>query len=185
MAGRFGDVFKFTLFKVGNYVPIRGVASVAADLGIPGGEYVLDALTPTSSAAASKPAAPEARQPSSINPRFSAWARSDTVEHDEPATNSPPSYREELSSVMGTVFGERQCLMKLACLSGRRLSAVKGASAVTMILATVANVMPEVLQEPYQALKNSIMYTDDCQQYECHDEVHSDSDNGATGHQET
>jgi len=54
--------------------------------------------------------------------------------------------------------------MKLACLSGRRLSAVKGASAVTMILATVAGVMPEGLQEPYQALKNSIMYTDDCQQ---------------------
>ena len=185
MAGRFGDVFKFTLFKVGNYVPIRGVASVAADLGIPGGEYVLEALTPTSNSAASKAAAPEPRQPSSINPRFSAWARSDTVEHDEPPPPppTPPSYREELSSVMGTVFGERQCLMKLACLSGRRLSAVKGASAVTMILATVANVMPEALQEPYQALKNSIMYTDDCQQYECHDEVHTDTE--APEHQET
>lgn len=174
-------MFKFTLFKVGNYVPIRGVASVAADLGIPGGEYVLEALTPTSKSAPSKAAAPESRQPSSINPRFAAWARADTVEHDDQPPPTPPSYREELSSVMGTVFGERQCLMKLACLSGRRLSAVKGASAVTMILATVANVMPEVLQEPYQALKNSIMYTDDCQQYECHDEVHTE----VPQHQET
>jgi hypothetical protein len=51
---------------------------------------------------------------------------------------------------MGTMFGEKQCLMKLACLSGKRLSAVKGASAVTMILSTVAGVMPDALHDPYQ-----------------------------------
>ena len=166
-----------TLYKVGNYVPIRGVASVAADLGFPGGEYVMDALTPSSNplAATQKSKAsenPEPRHPTSIKPRVSAWARAGIYqeEHPETATQSPPSYREEVSSLMGTMFGERQCLMKLACLSGRRLSAVRGASAVTMILSTVAGVMPESLQEPYQALKNSIMYTDECQQYQCHDQ---------------
>ena len=169
------------LHKLGNYLPLRGVASVAADLGVPGGDFILEALTPMPSQPSAQSSASiyaptqtsEPRQGTSaaaINPRFSAWARSDTVEDQEPTPPPPPSYREEVSSIMGTMFGEKQCLMKLACLSGKHLSAVKGASALTMVLSTVAGVMPESMQDPYHALKNSIMYTDDCQQYQCGDE---------------
>jgi hypothetical protein len=61
VTGRFGDMFRGALFKVGNYVPIRGVASVAADFGIPGGEFVLEALTPTSSPPAPKTPSVEPR----------------------------------------------------------------------------------------------------------------------------
>ena len=167
------------MHKLGNYLPLRGVASVASDLGVPGGDFILEALTPMPSQPSAQPTgsifAPtqttEPRQGNSgpsINPRFAAWDRADTVE-DQEATVPPPSYREEVSSIMGTMFGEKQCLMKLACLSGKRLSAVKGASALTMVLSTVAGVMPESMQDPYQALRNSIMYTDDCQQYQCGD----------------
>ena len=149
-----------------------------SDLGIPGGEFVMDALTPSSS-----PVVPQAsdfndhetRQANSapINPRFAAWARSDT-DSDPESPPTPPSYREEVSSIMGSMFGEKQCLMKLACLSGKRLSAVKGASALTMVLSTVAGVMPEALHDPYWALRNSIMYTDDCQQYLCNESGNSE-----------
>ena len=107
---------------------------------------------------------------------LSIQSRSDVVDDQEPPVSStpPPSYREEVSSIMGTMFGEKQCLMKLACLSGKRLSAVKGASALTMVLSTVAGVMPEALQDPYQALRNSIMYTDDCQQSQCSEAVNGE-----------
>lgn len=155
-----------------------------ADLGIPGGDFVMEALTPSSTPAAVPQASdfkstvfndPEPRQPNSaaINPRFAAWARSDTAP-DQESPPTPPSYREEVSSLMGSMFGEKQCLMKLACLSGKRLSAVKGASALTMVLSTVAGVMPEALHDPYWALRNSIMYTDDCQQYLCNESGNSE-----------
>ncbi len=90
LTGHLSDVFKIVLHKLGNYLPIRGVASIAADLGIPGGEFVMDALTSNDSPPAAtvtdfKPTlftpvrnTVENRQPNSavsINPRFSAWAR--------------------------------------------------------------------------------------------------------------
>jgi len=77
---------------------------------------------------------------------------------------------------MGAMYGEKQCMLKLACLSGKRLSTIRGASALTMFLSTVAGEMPDGLQDPYTALRNSIMYTDDCSQYACNKELSQNSE---------
>jgi len=102
-------------------------------------------------------------------------ARSNTVL--DPLTTTlppPPSFREEVSSLVGTMYGEKECMKKLACLSGKRLSNIRGTWAITVGLTTMGGMMPESLQDPYNALKNSIMYTDDCSQYQCREEANTD-----------
>jgi hypothetical protein len=102
-------------------------------------------------------------------------ARSDAAEDPLTTTAAPlPSFREEVSSLMGSVYGEKECVKKLACLSGKRLSNIRGSWAITVGLTSVAGMMPESLQDPYNALKNSIMYTDDCSQYQCREEPNTD-----------
>ena len=59
-------------------------------------------------------------------------------------------YLAELQSAMGAAHGDRECLLKLACLSGKRLSALSGASAVAILLASTTDFMPEAVREPYQ-----------------------------------
>ncbi len=64
-------------------------------------------------------------------------------------------------------MGEQQCLLKLACLSGKHAASVSGATTATMLLTTTYSFMPDSLKEPYQALRDSMMYSDDCSQYAC------------------
>ena len=59
-------------------------------------------------------------------------------------------YLAELQSAIGAAHGDRECLLKLACLSGKRLSALSGASAVAILLASTTDFMPEAVREPYQ-----------------------------------
>merc|ERR1712029_451342 len=73
----------------------------------------------------------------------------------------------EINSIVGAAHGERGCLLKFACLSGKRLSALSGASAAAILLAVATDLMPEGVREPYTAMKNSVMYSDDCSQYTC------------------
>jgi len=150
----------------------RGLASLAADMGIPGADALLSFLTP-------RHHQPNDHRPS---PRMMPSARRSGTSFDSSGTHkqhvsrtadSDPNtfyyspYLAELQSAMGAAHGDRECLLKLACLSGKRLSALSGASAVAILLASTTDFMPEAVREPYQAMKNSVMYSDDCSQYVC------------------
>ena len=140
---------------VGSFLPLRGIASLAADIGIPGAATLLHFLTPRSAlpriAASSRP----------INHR-STLGRSNA---QAPKGFSP--FRAEIQSIVGAAHGEQDCVLKLACLSGKRLSALSGASAMAIMLAVATDMMPHQLRDPYIAMKNSVMYSDDCSQYVC------------------
>merc|ERR1712020_55437 len=77
------------------------------------------------------------------------------------------AFRPELHSFMDAAHGDRECMLKLACLSGKRLSSVSGASAVAIMMSTASNMLPKSIRGPYSALKNSVLYSDDCSQYIC------------------
>ena len=47
-------------------------------------------------------------------------------------------------------MGEQGCLLKLACLSGKRAASVTGATTAAMLLSATHSMMPEVIKEPYQ-----------------------------------
>mgnify|MGYP006954622220 CR=1 FL=1 len=63
--------------------------------------------------------------------------------------------------------GEFECRLKLACLAGKRLNSISGLSSLALLVSVAANRLPETLQAPYAALRDSLMYSDDCQQYIC------------------
>lgn len=52
---------------------------------------------------------------------------------------------------VGAAMGEQDCLLRLACLSGKHAASVSGATTLTMLLSTAYSVMPEGMKEPYQA----------------------------------
>jgi len=157
---------------IGSFLPLRGLASLAADMGIPGADALLSFLTP-------RHHQPNDHRPS---PRMMPSARRSGTSFDSSGTHKQhvsrttdtdsntfyySPYLAELQSAMGAAHGDRECLLKLACLSGKRLSALSGASAVAILLASTTDFMPEAVREPYQAMKNSVMYSDDCSQYVC------------------
>ena len=47
-------------------------------------------------------------------------------------------------------MGEQGCLLKLACLSGKRAASVTGATTAAMLLSSAHSMMPEAVKEPYQ-----------------------------------
>ena len=55
-----------------------------------------------------------------------------------------------LPSVVGAVMGEQGCLLKLACLSGKRAASVTGATTAAMMLSAAHSMMPEAMKQPYQ-----------------------------------
>merc|ERR1719356_2403143 len=148
---------------MGTILPLRGFASFAADLGIPGAATMLDILTPkmprhiNDKSQLTKAFNHRSRQ--GRQEAFKSQRRTSTIGY------SP--FRPEIHSLMGVAHGDRECMLKLACLSGKRLSSLSGASAVAILLASTTDFMPEAVREPYQAMKNSVMYSDDCSQYVC------------------
>ena len=59
-------------------------------------------------------------------------------------------YALSLPPTVGAVMGEQGCLLKLACLSGKRAASVTGATTAAMLLSATHSMMPEVIKEPYQ-----------------------------------
>ena len=53
-------------------------------------------------------------------------------------------------STVGAFMGEQGCLLKLACLSGKRAASVTGATTAAMLLSSAHSMMPEAVKEPYQ-----------------------------------
>ena len=113
------------LHLVGSILPLRGLATIAKDLGFPHADSILDALTPTK------------RIPSRVNTRFfditsapTSQRRSDTVKVPDNAGDKYVSLRDEMSSAVGALLGKNDCQKRLACLSGRHLSKIDGASSL-------------------------------------------------------
>lgn len=163
MKQQMSSIGSYALHSMGSILPLRGFASFAADLGIPGAATMLDILTPkiprhinerSSSAMGFNHRSRQGRQEAVKSQR-----RSSTIGH------SP--FRPEIHSLMGVAHGDRECMLKLACLSGKRLSSLSGASAIAILMSTATNMLPKSMREPYNALKNSVMYSDDCSQYVC------------------
>lgn len=154
------------LQSMGSVLPLKGIASFAADLGIPGAAAMMEILTP--------------KTPRDIisNRSFSATGafnhrskqgreRAPSASQRRSSTGGYSSFRPELHSFMGSAHGDRECMLKLACLAGKRLSSVSGASAVAIMMSTASNMLPKSIRGPYSALKNSVLYSDDCSQYIC------------------
>lgn len=131
---------------IGAIFPLRGVASFFADLGLPGAAGLMRLLTPD------KPSERSGKRISRV---------------DSSSSFSSSNYGEELHSLFGALHGEQECLEKLACLSGKHVSALSGATTLTLLLSIASGQMPESLQGPYLALRDAIMYTDHCEQYQC------------------
>ena len=144
--GKVNAMMSEALHLVGSFLPLRGMATVAKDLGIPYADSILTALTPVKSQPDHHPIVATAK----------SQRRSDFN-----------SLREEMSSAVGTLLGKGQCQKRLACLGGRHLSHVNGASSIALMISTASNFLPSDFQEPLSTLKDAIMYSEDCLQYEC------------------
>lgn len=141
-------------------------------MGLPGAAYLLEILTPRSGAMLGSYRTSVGRETGVDNggenavPTVEAGpARSGITTRSDVVAYSP--FKAEIQSIVGAVHGHRDCLLKLACLTGKRLSALSGASAATIMLSTATDVMPEAMKGPFSALRNSVMYSDDCSQYVC------------------
>ena len=141
------DMMSEALHMVGSFLPLRGLATIAKDLGIPYADSILTALTPV--------------RPQDDHPIVS------TTKSERRSSSTFYSLREEMSSAVGTLLGKGQCQKRLACLGGRHLSHVNGASSIALMVSTASKFLPHDLQDPLSTLKDSIMYSEDCQQYEC------------------
>jgi hypothetical protein len=142
------------LHLVGSFLPLRGLATIGKDLGFPYAEKVLAALTPTSFGAQFKSASVSQRRSDTSNPNTF-----DDLKYT--------SMRDEMSAAVGALLGNPECQKRLACLSGRHLSHVNGASSLALLASSATTYLPENLKEPLSIIKDSILYTDNCDQYLC------------------
>lgn len=158
------------LQTMGSFLPLRGLATFASDLGIPGAAAIIDILTPKT------PRPLIDRSSRAFNHRSRQGREQASVTSQRRSLSAGYSqYRPEIHYLMGAAHGDRECMLKLACLSGKRLSSVSGASAVAILMSTATSVLPKSIREPYSALKNSVLYSDDCSQYICAtDNTHED-----------
>jgi len=158
ISNSFSNMAAGLFHAVGNFLPLRGIASLAADIGVPGAATLIQFLTPRT---------PSARRlTSSTEPRPLNHRSSQGRKPGSDGKGYSP-FRPEIQSIIGAAHGERGCMLKLACLSGKRLSSLSGASAVAIMMAAATNMMPHGIRDPYTAMKNSVMYSDDCSQYTC------------------
>ena len=72
-----------------------------------------------------------------------------------------------MSSAVGALLGNENCKKRLACLSGRHLSHIDGASSIALLVTSAKFYLPDDMKDHLTAIHNSIMYSDDCDQYLC------------------
>ena len=132
---------------IGNIIPIRGLTSLAADFGVPFARSLLNLLADN-------------------DDEEDEGLEGDEL-HREARSSGRTSYREEVFYVVGALHGDYECMMKVACLSGKKVSKVAGATTLTMILSALTNHMPETMQDTYVTMRDSIMYSNKCNQYKC------------------
>eukprot|EP00094_Tigriopus_californicus_P009033 TCALIF_08707-PA protein Name:"Protein of unknown function" AED:0.32 eAED:0.35 QI:0/-1/0/1/-1/1/1/0/205 len=145
-----GQSLSAALHFVGSIVPLRGMASFAADIGLPGAQSLKELLTP--------------RHAHSLD-QLEIDRADERYFESTPRSYTP--YKAEMSSLVGAILGEDQCLLKLACLSGKHVNSLSGATTLTMVLSAASGYLPNSVQTPYLALKESVMYTTNCHQYSC------------------
>jgi len=77
------------------------------------------------------------------------------------------SYKDDLLYLVGAALGDKECARKLACRSGKRVGGVPGSSLLTLLMSGLGGYVPEVAREPYIIMRDSLLYSDDCEQYDC------------------
>ena len=78
------------------------------------------------------------------------------------------SLKDEMSAAVGAfLVGNEECKKRLACLSGRHLSHVTGASAIGILMASASNYLPDDMEDHLRIMQKSIMYSEDCDRYVC------------------
>lgn len=150
-----------TLHLIGSMVPLRGLATMAKDMGVPFAAHALTALTPKTNSF------PNPNRSSQEHGQQRSQRRSDTISHDDLNQGHYQSMREEMSAAVGALMGKEDCIKKLACLSGRHLSHVKGASSMALLVTSAQSYLPESFHSHLNTLHSSIMYSEDCDQYKC------------------
>ena len=158
---KMGNLVTGSLHLVGSILPLRGLATIAKDLGIPYAETVLAALTPT------KKSFNRFFSPKTTTSVATSQRRSDTADIQDNAGDKYVTLRDEMSSAVGALLGKSDCQKRLACLGGRHLSHVNGASSLALFASSASSFLPEEFREPLSIIKDSIMYSDNCEQYEC------------------
>ena len=126
-----------SLRLTGNYLPLRGVAGLATDLGVPGSYWLRDTLD---------------------------WR--EDIELD---------MKEELLFAAGAVMGVEDCAKKFSCRMGKRISGLPGLGSTTVFLSgalpyttiDLTTYMPGYIRDQVMVLRDSVLYSDDCEQYKC------------------
>ena len=72
-----------------------------------------------------------------------------------------------MSAAVGALMGNENCKQRLACLSGRHLSHIKGASSIAILVTSAQSYLPENMKGHLTTLHKSIMYSEDCEQHIC------------------
>lgn len=162
---RVSNVVTGALHLVGSIIPLRGMATVAKDMGWPFADFVLEALTPTKSTG---------HLATALHSTISDTGGKSQRRSDQTPVPEQPregqfyvSFREEMSSAVGAAMGNDQCKKRLACLGGRHLAHINGASSIALLLSSAASYLPDNFKEPLSTLQDSIMYSHDCDQYAC------------------
>lgn len=173
---------------VGSVIPLRGFASLAVDLGIPGAAFILEVLTRKVVLICFSVCTKLGTNLRELQiPNDSDYRRryefQDVTETEE--VHSP--WREEMLSLVGAALvrhnksafdttpshlfcffqGEQECLLRLACLSGQRFSMISGLSSLTVVLSSIIDADTFSASSAFGALKDSLMYSDDCSRYRC------------------
>merc|ERR1712203_446178 len=78
------------------------------------------------------------------------------------------SLKDEMGAAVGAfLVGNEECKKRLACLSGRHLSHVTGASAIGILMASASNYLPDDMEDHLRIMQKSIMFSEDCDRYVC------------------
>ena len=125
-----------SLRLTGNYLPLRGMAGLAMEMGVPGSEWLKDTLD---------------------------W-REDVV----------PDFKEELLFAAGGFMGMDECARKFSCRMGKRISRIPGLESTSVFLSgalpytfDLATYLPEYMGEHVMLLRDSVLYSEDCEKYAC------------------
>ncbi len=147
LVGRFASSASEALTEavqlIGRVVPLRGLASVAADIGLPGAKFLLGVL--------------DDRDDVLLENRVDL----NVEDNDSPL-------KEEMSSLVGAYHGQQRCMERLACLAGKRLLGVNGAASSTVVVAAaVSSYVPDRMRAGYEAFKDAQLYSGRCDVYKC------------------
>ena len=85
-----------------------------------------------------------------------------------------PDIKEELLFAAGGFMGVEDCARKFSCRMGKRISGLPGLGSTSVFLSgalpytfDLASYLPEYIGEHVMVLRDSVLYSEDCEQFKC------------------